>query len=1265
MAALDFPASPSSGQKYSANGSTWEWNGSAWIKLATTSGPTDQVTTTNDTSTAVLYPVMVDGAGDNKELKLSTSKLKFDASAGGLTVTGTSGEVTAGVGNTALIVDGDARVLGILTVGSGTVKIDSAGVTATGVATFTNFKTGTTNVHNVGVEAAGINVLGADTPIGTGATVYNSGLIVSKSGGEYQGVVTASTFKGAVEGTVQTAAQPNITSLGTLGSLNVTGNATIGGVLTYEDVKNVDAIGIITARDNVHIAQWIAHIGDLNTTIGFPSNDTITLNTLSNERLRITSNGHIVTQGLTTPSFNNDSSNAKVYEFSGDGTVGEYGVINISSNQDANNSSIGQLKFVNRQNSNGSSGNNAGSKQVASIQAYSVTSDTNAGDDSGGLLTFHTKGEAAVNGERLRIDDTGRVLIGGNVKAGDGRLIVYSSDKKHPAIKCAGTSSSSANGWTLLGDNYLADESQVNLGVSYSSSGFVISRGVKVSDIADNVYLSSQDSYADKPTALKLDMDGSFRFLNTNTNAIVTTDSAVTLTEKLRITPGGFAHIGLPATTNAWDTHAISLTTNSVTFACPGTVSIFGGTGYATANMAGGGIRFIGYYDSSNFTTFAHVAGVKENTTSGDYAGALTFHTRVHAGLGDERLRITSEGRLGVGIQSPTKKLDIATSTSADGIRIKSTGSTYNELSFDANRDAKDTHLGRVISYWNGNAVSYISMDSGDAAASGKNKGYIRFWTADGSGNFERLRIASDGKATFTNKVQVTSLGVGTVPDDHMGLHILQTNPRILLKSSGTNAAKIFFGDSSSTDPGVIEYAHSSNTMFFGTNNNGNRLAITSDGELQVSTNKASGYVAEFNQLHTSNSAQININSPTDSNSRPVLMDYSRAGNIHWSTGMGYNDVYQGYHICMGASLSSGTANSKFVVTSNGYTGIGNYAGARTVPVTSLLHVATNWDNGGVPMVHFEGCNNEAPGNGNAGGNISFQISDENANVLHKIWNTGGGDGDLGKVYYAGKMHIGNTFTAHTAADDLVLGTSSGSNGMTILTGVATGSIFFNDGSGNEGVIQYVHTGTEHMRIKSEGYLKFDIGGGTDTVRITDTGRLGVGSGQDTRAYLDARETTANTPLLNFGFNDGSFYRNLGTVGPGGDDGRAASSYRYLHIRLRTVWNDASMTMFGITGYSAYSDYTESYFGCYRYGNSGYRSNPYGQIVHNQKRATLHSMYNTAADPGYLVLVLDSGTNYIGYMIEHIGAGGSYGSSMQQDLEILEVERSSTTDVWK
>ena len=95
-----------------------------------------------------------------------------------------------------LIVTGNARVTGILTVGTGSLTISERDINAIGIVTGSNFKTGSTNVHNVGVEAAGINVLGADTPIGTGATIYNSGDVVSKAGAEYQGIVTASKFVG-------------------------------------------------------------------------------------------------------------------------------------------------------------------------------------------------------------------------------------------------------------------------------------------------------------------------------------------------------------------------------------------------------------------------------------------------------------------------------------------------------------------------------------------------------------------------------------------------------------------------------------------------------------------------------------------------------------------------------------------------------------------------------------------------------------------------------------------------------------------------------------------------------------------------------------------------------------------------------------------------------------------------------------------------------------------------------------------------------------
>ena len=91
----------------------------------------------------------------------------------------TIGDVVVGGATTDLIVNGDARVTGILSVGTGTVVIDE-----------TTVKTGTSNLHSIGIEIAGINVLGADTPIGTGATIYNSGAAV------FTGIVTAGVFYG-------------------------------------------------------------------------------------------------------------------------------------------------------------------------------------------------------------------------------------------------------------------------------------------------------------------------------------------------------------------------------------------------------------------------------------------------------------------------------------------------------------------------------------------------------------------------------------------------------------------------------------------------------------------------------------------------------------------------------------------------------------------------------------------------------------------------------------------------------------------------------------------------------------------------------------------------------------------------------------------------------------------------------------------------------------------------------------------------------------
>ena len=99
------------------------------------------------------------------------------------------------------------------------------------------------------------------------------------------------------------------------------------------------------------------------------------------------------------------------------------------------------------------------------------------------------------------------------------------------------------------------------------------------------------------------------------------------------------------------------------------------------------------------------------------------------------------------------------------------------------------------------------------------------------------------------------------------------------------------------------------------------RLSITSDGDLGINAtspsakldvvdDSAGGYIAEFRQSNTSNSGQIVIDSPTDSDSRPVSIDMQRAGTTKWSIGQGYNSSGGAFHFATSA-LQSGVTGVK------------------------------------------------------------------------------------------------------------------------------------------------------------------------------------------------------------------------------------------------------------------------------------------------------------------------------------------------------------------
>ena len=177
-------------------------------------------------------------------------------------------------------------------------------------------------------------VINNSTGLVVGVTTVGGGL--SATDGFFSGIVTA------------------------VGDASFSGNVSVGGTLTYEDVTNIDAVGLVTARNgivvgsgitlskdgdgfftgvvtatsysgdgssltgiaatdnvrtgildvagvgtfrnDVNIPDKIIHLGDTNTAIRFPAADTITAETGGSERLRIDSSGRLLL-GTTTEGY--------------------------------------------------------------------------------------------------------------------------------------------------------------------------------------------------------------------------------------------------------------------------------------------------------------------------------------------------------------------------------------------------------------------------------------------------------------------------------------------------------------------------------------------------------------------------------------------------------------------------------------------------------------------------------------------------------------------------------------------------------------------------------------------------------------------------------------------------------------------------------------------------------------------------------------------------------------------------------------------------
>ena len=260
---------------------------------------------------------------------------------------------------------------------------------------------------------------------------------------------------GTQGGLIIGGANLNATSgISTVAALNVTGNVSVGGTLTYQDVTNIDSVGVITARSGINVTSGNVDIGGAthsrNLTVHDATNSVILIEGASNgtsnlmfadendedvgmlgynhasnylaftvnaaERLRIRSDGKISAGTLL------DTSSS--YEFSirgadGTGCLYAHGRNHYLSTRSTSHASL-TLKKSNsdsdgidylqaRDSSNTAKFvlNGDGTLQILDSIKHMGDTDTLISFPANDTITAHTNGS-----ERLRIDSSGHLLHG-------------------------------------------------------------------------------------------------------------------------------------------------------------------------------------------------------------------------------------------------------------------------------------------------------------------------------------------------------------------------------------------------------------------------------------------------------------------------------------------------------------------------------------------------------------------------------------------------------------------------------------------------------------------------------------------------------------------------------------------------------------------------------------------------------------------------------------------------------------------------------------
>ena len=148
------------------------------------------------------------------------------------------------------------------------------------------------------------------------------------------GVITAQAYYGdgsnltGVDSTAISDSNGTVRIQANTSGANVTGNLNVSGVLTYEDVTNIDAVGIITANSGIEVAgivtakpgAAVTYYGDGSQLSGISVDSTSLVDSNSATRVQANTSGAVIT-GIVTATNVSTSSSVTAGSFYGDGSA--------------------------------------------------------------------------------------------------------------------------------------------------------------------------------------------------------------------------------------------------------------------------------------------------------------------------------------------------------------------------------------------------------------------------------------------------------------------------------------------------------------------------------------------------------------------------------------------------------------------------------------------------------------------------------------------------------------------------------------------------------------------------------------------------------------------------------------------------------------------------------------------------------------------------------------------------------------------------------